>query len=238
VSNALGRLHPVTAGAIFSTSFPSVENPISQGSSWLNGLADGLDWHDVKTVSTGAIGASDTFYLTSRVADDICQLKTSVHTFAAAQYAQGTIYKATSYTGNGGSHECELLLRFSIAANNAHGYECSIGQGTSGTYAFIVRWNGSIANYTVLKDPGGGTGSYVNAPTTMANGDVMYASIDANGLITLKQNGTTLLTCTHTEDVNAGGSTWASGQPGLGFWPVDGAIKENQGWSAYSAGEL
>jgi len=220
----------ITPSTGFSTNFPVIENPISQGGSWLNGLVDGVDWHNMKTTANGAVGSSDTFYLTSRVADNIAHIKTSVKTFTPAQFATAVAYKLAGYTGNGGSHECELLLRFSISANVARGYECSIGQNPSGTYAFIVRWNGPIANYTTLKDPGSGIGSYVNVPTTLANGDVLYAEITAGNVITLKQNTRVLLTVID--------NTWASGQAGMGTWPVDGAITGNQGWSSYQAGNL
>jgi hypothetical protein len=219
------------APANFSTVFPVQENPISQGGIWMNGLADGLDWNNVRTTANGAVGASDTFYLSARYADDVAHIKSSYRAFTAAQWAQATVYKAGGYSGGGGSHELELLLRWDITAHNARGYECSIGINSVGdTYAFIVRWEGAAASYTALIDPYHGVGSWTNAPTPLADGDVMYAEISAGGVMKLKQNGITLFSYTD--------STWSSGQPGLGFWPVDGATAISAGWKNFSAGNL
>lgn len=215
-------------GGDFSTTFATTENPISEGGIWLNGEADGGDWHNCLTTSGRCVGAADNFV--SRYADDICCLKTSYRAFSAAQWAQATLYVAGGYTGGGGSHECELLLRWSISSGVARGYEAAIGIRPAGTYAFIVRWNGSLGDYTALWDPGGSLGSYTNTPTAMADGDVMRAEISAGGVISLRQNGILLGSVTD--------STWASGQPGMGFWPVDGATAGSMGWSDFSAGDL
>lgn len=215
-------------GGDFSTTFSATENPISEGGIWLNGQTDGGDWHDCLTTSGRCVGAADNFV--SRYADDICCLKTSYRAFSAAQWAQATLYVAGGYTGGGGSHECELLLRWSISSGVARGYEAAIGIRPAGTYAFIVRWNGSLGDYTALWDPGGSLGSYTNTPTAMADGDVMRAEISAGGVISLRQNGILLGSVTD--------STWTGGQPGMGFWPVDGATAGSMGWSDFSAGDL
>jgi hypothetical protein len=219
----------VVSPDLFSTSFAATENPISESGIWTNGLAVGLDWNDMQTTSNHGVGASDTFYVGTRYADDLAHLTTAYHAFNANQYAQATAYKLGGYTGGGGSHEIELLLRFGITAHNAQGYECSIGMNTIGTYAFIVRWNGAYGNYTALIDPSGGIGSYTNTPTALADGDVLRAEISGT-TISLKQNGLVLVTITD--------ATFATGQPGMGAWPVDGATKTSAGWKSYAAGEL
>lgn len=222
------RSWPEPGGGAFSTTFASTENPISEGGIWLNGETDGGDWHDCRTTGGNCVGAADNFG--SRYADDIACLKTAYREFSPAQWAQGTVYRADGYSGGGGSHEVELLLRWSISAGEARGYEASIGIRPGGTYAFIVRWNGDLGDYTTLWDPDGSIGSYVNEPTPLADGDVIRAEIDADGLITLYQNELVLGSVTNT--------TWTSGQPGVGFWPVDGATAANMGWSNFSAGDL
>jgi hypothetical protein len=205
-------------GASYATSFPGIENPISEGGAWVNGLAVGLDWNNPKTTGGKAVGS--VAMTGSRYADDIGHLSTSLHAFSANQWAQGTVYKASGYTGGGGSHEIELLLRFQITAHNARGYE--ILWGLAG-YIAIVRWNGPVGNYTPLYDPG--TGSI--APPV--DGDVLRAEMNGS-TITVYKNGVRV--------ASVSDSTYASGQPGIGFWPVDGATPENMGWKAFQAGNL
>jgi hypothetical protein len=155
----------------------------------------------------------------SRYDDSIAHLSTSVATFAPNQYAQGTVFKAAAYTTAGG-HELELLLRFQTTAHNARGYE--ILWGISG-YIAIVRWNGPLGDFTALYDPGLGI---ISVPV---DGDVLRAEI-VGSTITVFKNGAAV--------ASVSDSTYASGQPGMGFWPVDGAIAQNMGWKSYQAGNL
>ena len=206
----------------FSTSFPLTENPISQGGIWTRGLAEGLDWTNPKT--TGGLACASVSPTPSRYSDDIAHLKTSYRAFNANQFAQGVAFVAGGYTGNGGAHEIELLLRFSISGHDAHGYEILFGiEG----YITIVRWEGPVGTYTVLWDSGGG-GSL--APPS--NNEVLRAEISGN-FITVKRGGVTV----KTQDITAGGGTvWSTGQPGMGFWPVDGALTDSMGWKSWTAG--
>lgn len=222
-----GYIFPVPPTS-YTTSFPSIENPLSNGGIFINGATNGTDWHDMQVTANGAVGSQDNFV--SRYADDLAHLSSSYRTFGRSQYAQGTYWKSGSYAGGGGSHEMELLLLFDITSGNARGYELSIGMGPSGVYAFIVRWNGTLSDYTALIDPGGGTGSYSNTPTLPVIGDVFKATVDASGVLSLYQNGTLIVTATDT--------TYTTGQPGLGAWPVDGATATSAGWSSWSADDL
>jgi hypothetical protein len=217
---------PGAASNDFSTSFPTVESPISQNSIWTNGLATGLDWNNMKVISAGCVGAAD-MPAPNRYSDNIAHLKSSYRAFSANQWAQGTAYKASGYTGNGGGHEIELLLRFSITANDAHGYEVLRSLGASGGIA-VVRWNGAAGSYTSIYEEILGTG--------YSDGDVIYAQIVGN-IITVKINGT-IVPNFGSIDVSSVGSTWDSGQPGVGAWPVDGGQHDNAGWKNFSAGNL
>ena len=204
--------------AAYSTIFPLVENPISEGSMWTGGKTVGMVWNDMETVAgRGAVGRS-LMNTPSRYSDNAAVLNT---TFSANQYAQGTVYKAAGYTAGGGSHEVELYLHFQITPNNARGYEVLWGiQG----YIAIVRWNGPLGNYTALYDPG------LNSAPVPQDGDVLRAEY-SNGVIKVWING--VLKATTTE------STWVDGQPGMGTWPVDGAANPlNMGWKNYQAGSL
>lgn len=232
------RWSPPVSG--FTANFSATENPMSAGGIWVNGLTDGLDWNDCQTVSNRCIGSQDT--LDPRYADDISQLKSSAFTANRAQWALATQYVAAGYNASTviGSHECELHLLQAITASggvgNARSYECSIGITTTGNapplgvYCFVVRWEGPVSIYTALWDPHGGIGSYVNTPTFPQNGDRWYAQITNAGVITLEQNEIVIGTVTDT--------TFTDGQPGLGFWPVDGADKTKAGWSSWACGNL
>jgi hypothetical protein len=132
------------------------------------------------------------------------------------------VYLAPGYTGNGGNHEVELLLRFEITPHGARGYEILWGiQG----YIAVVRWNGAVTNYTPLLEnvnPG------IGAPV---DGDVLRAEI-IGSVIKVYKNGS--LVATGPSD-----STYTEGQPGIGFWPIDGsADPDKMGWKNFQAGNL
>ena len=204
---------------VYSTTFNFTENPISEGNSWISGKGVGLDWNDPRTVPGEAFASTLSGLGLTRYDDSIAHLSTSVATFAPNQYAQGTVFKAAGYTTVGG-HELELLLRFQTTAHDARGYE--ILWGISG-YIAIVRWNGPLGNFTPLYDPGLGS---ISVPV---DGDVLRAEI-VGSTITVFKNGTAV--------ASVSDSTYAGGQPGMGFWPVDGAIAQNLGWKSYQAGNL
>jgi hypothetical protein len=195
------------------------ENPLSEGRQWVNGKAVGLDWNNPLTVPGRALASVNSGLGVSRYDDSIAHLSTSVATFTPNQFAQGTVYKAAGYSPSG-SHEVELLLRFQTAAHNARGYE--VLWGITG-YIAIVRWNGPLGGYTPLYDPGAGS---ISVPL---DGDVLRAQITGD-TITVYKNGSLVATVSD--------STYATGQPGMGFWPIDGATAANLGWKSYQAGNL
>jgi hypothetical protein len=202
---------------VYSTNFSLTENPISEGGKWVNGKAIGRNWNDVKTAPNQAFASILSGATGSRYDDSIAHLSTSFAPFSANQFAQGTAYRAAGYSA---SHEVELLLRFKISANNARGYE--VLWGATG-YLAIVRWNGPLGDYTPLYDPGlPGIGPPVD-------GDVLRAEI-VGSTIKVYKNGTLVATVSN--------ATWTDGQPGMGFWPVDGATPQNFGWKNYTAGNL
>lgn len=219
-----GRAPTVTASSSFNANFATTSNPIDS-STYMLGLTDGVNWNNPQTTGGQAVAAA--VPTTSRYADDICHVKPSVQSFNPDQWAQGTVFKASGYTGNGGSHELELLLRFQITNGNARGYELLWGiQG----YIAVVRWNGAVGDFTAIYDPG------VGSIATYNDGDILYGQIQGN-LITAKKNGVTV--ANFPVDVTSlGGTVWNAGQPGFGFWPVDGALIASAGWKAYTAGNL
>ena len=211
---------PCTAATgSFSTNFGSTENPLSEGGVWIDGKVVGLDWNNPMTVPGRATASVQSGLGASRYDDSIAHLSASLQPMTANQFAQGTVYKASGYSTSGG-HEVELLLRFQTTAHNARGYE--ILWGLRG-YIAIVRWNGPLGNYTPLYDPGAGSISVPN------DGDVLRAEISGSTIKVFK-NG--------VQVASVSDSTYSSGQPGVGFWPVDGATPEKLGWKAFQAGNL
>jgi hypothetical protein len=98
------------------------------------------------------------------------------------------------------THEVELHLRWSDAPHWAQGYEINLGMGS---YMQIVRWNGPIGDFTELAS--------VWLPPAN-DGDIFRASIVGN-VITGYLNGVPL--------VQATDSTFATGNPGVGFFRRD-----------------
>lgn len=231
IARSGGGFGPPAAAApsSFSTAFPGVENPLNQGGIWQRGASEGGDWHDPYTTANGCFGPDPG---ASRYADPIAHLKTSYRSFAANQWAEGTVYRAGGYTPPGGAkHEIELHLRWATSSGVARGYELIWGMdGTAGqAYVALVKWEGAISNYTPLYDPG------VGSIAMPASGDVLRAEISGN-LFTAKLNGS-VISGLSAYDVTAAG-VWATGQPGLGFWPVDGSTPTSYGWASYRAGDL
>ena len=208
---------------LLTRTFPLTENPISEVGIWNNGKADGLDWNNVQTTPGFAFGTAISGAATFD--DNIAQLKSTYWLAPANQFAQGVISRAGGYAPTDGNfHECTLLLRFSISAHDAHGYEILWGT-TNATYVDIVRWNGAVTDFTQLVHVTG-----VGAP---ANGDVFRAEI-VGTVITAKINGTTVASYETASD----GTKWSTGQPGMGFFLEGTAVLANMGWSSYTIGSL
>jgi hypothetical protein len=209
----------------FSTSFDLTENPISEGGKWITGKGTGLDWNNPQSASGKVYAAVLSGASGSRYDDSIAYLSTSFQKFNADQYAQGIVYRAPGYDPTPSKHEVELHLRWQTTAHNARGYE--VIWGITG-YLAIVRWNGPLGNYTPIYDSGD---PGIGPP---ADGDVLRAQIIGTTIAVYK-NGKLVRTKNVT---SIGGTVWSSGQPGMGFWPVDSAIKENFAWKSFQAGSL
>ena len=100
--------------------------------------------------------------------------------------------------------EVELLLRRSLSAHSATGYEINFSVKPGNPYTQIVRWNGALGDWTLLN----ATGIGVN------DGDVVSVAI-VNNLITAYINGTNVLQATD--------GTYTTGSPGMGFYLQTGS---------------
>jgi hypothetical protein len=195
----------------YSTSFPLTENPISEGNSWSNGLAIGLDWKNVRTTPGFAFGTETG---TTEYDDSIASLAGA---WGSNQTVQATVRVVASDSAS--FEEVELHLHRSIAAHNATGYEINFSVKPGNRYVQIVRWNGAYNNWTELK----GTSAYY-----AKDGDVVKATI-VGTTITVYINGTSVLSVSD--------STYSNGSPGMGFYLQNGtsANSSNFGFSSFSA---
>lgn len=190
---------------VYSTSFPAPgELPISQGGKWSN---PGLDWTLIRLNGTTnhAYGVQNSG---SGNADDSISVLSGAGSFAPDVTVTGVIFLDPTLSGN--THEVELFVRMNISAHVATGYECNLA--FDGGYTQIVRWNGALNDFTMLKDqqPSG------VLPKT---GDIFKVTIVGN-IIRVFINGVQI----NTVDVSVGagaGNVWATGNPGMAFWHGD-----------------
>jgi len=179
------------AGHVYTTAFPLSENPISEGGNWINGQADGLDWHDVSTTPGLAIGHQSGSSYTDGTA-----LLTGA--WGPTQTVEAVVHtvnpKESCY------QEVEMRLRSSLTAHSCTGYEISFKATKSASaYLIIVRWNGPVGDFTYLKNSSG-------AQYGIVDGDTVKATIVGN-VITAYLNGVAVGTATD--------ATYTTGSPGM-----------------------
>jgi hypothetical protein len=133
--------------------------------------------------------------------------------FAADQRGSGVIRRIN---GGSGNHEVEILLRWTDTAHSATGYECLLSY--DGTYAQIVRWNGPLGDFTYI-------GS-AQSPPIPQTGGTFSASITGN-LIIAYYNGVEIMRATD--------STFATGNPGVGFFIRSSSSNGYLGFTSFTA---
>lgn len=206
VARAFSVIHTTLPVDFYTTTFPLTENPISENSVWQRGHADALDWSDHRT-SPGKAWGTQTGFETGPPGyynDSISVLRGS---FGPDQEATAVVF--SSVTAGSYSTELELLLRFSVSAHNAHGYEVEFSANpdpVSGQYLDFVHWNGALGDFTAV-------GIHFTGPQfVVRNGDVVHATIVGN-VLTAYINGVQVATATDTSS-----SPWTSGNPGFGHF--------------------
>jgi hypothetical protein len=206
----------------YSTNFPVSQNPISEGGSWKNGGADGIEWTNCRAkpgLIFGTEGGSGKG--TNQYDDSTCIL---TGTWGPLQTVQATVFSQNQ--SNAYFQEVELRLRSTVKPHSSTGYEVLFRAYHPGGYATIVRWNGPLGNFTYLNQK---TNSNYKG---IQSGDVVKATIDGNGLIIGYVNG--------VEVIRAADTTYGDGNPGIGFWlQVSGGLGRwtnvDYGFSAFSA---
>jgi hypothetical protein len=197
------------SGGTYSTNFDLVEAPISESGAWSH---LGNPWTLVDT--SGGIA-----YGTQTGSGGYDDSYAHLSGFSANQSGTGVIHLDSSIDGSC-THEVEILLRMADSANTARGYECNLAY--NGAYAEIVRWNGAIGDFTYL--------ARGSVPGGVHDGDTLSASI-VGTTITLTVNGTQIAQATD--------STFASGNPGIGFWRGGACGRTGDyGFTSYTAKSL
>jgi hypothetical protein len=201
----------------YNTSFPATENPISEGGKWHNGRTTGLSWANVQTTPGLAFGTN-----VSGAPPYNDSTAVLAGTWGSNQKAQATVYTLNQTSAI--QEEVELRLRTTITAYSITGYEFDYRATSDGSqYIVIVRWNGTLNNFTYLTP----------SPCTtcgpgLHNGDTVMATAVGDTL-RLYINGTQYLQATD--------STYMGGSPGIGFWNLGGNVRQNSnyGLTSFSA---
>jgi hypothetical protein len=202
-------------GTSYSTAFATAENPLSENGVWIEGAVTGIDWCNVQAINGHAAG--------TQVDADNYNDSTAV---LSGNWGSDQSVQATVITGDNWQdsvEEVELRLRTSIAADFITGYEFDFRVASPGGYVAIVRWNGSINDFTSLDE---GNNNYQGIKT----GDVILATASGD-LLSAYVNGVLV--------AQVRDSTYADGSPGVGFWmsgPGDNASFGLTNFNATDAG--
>jgi hypothetical protein len=191
----------------YRTRFDVTESPLAEGGRWRR---SNNAWTSVRAAGGNAFGTNGP----ANAYDDSYALLSG---FGTDQQAEGVIERSDKLVRDI-THEVQLLLRFTDGAGYARGYECLFAYFGG---VQIVRWNGSMGDYTVLPIRAGKE----RLDRELRSGDRISASITGN-LIQLYINGELMA---QTED-----STFIKGQPGIGFFTRTGGNSAHFALSSYA----
>lgn len=207
----------------YATYFPAAQNPVSEGSAWINGGSVGLDWSNIAVNTLGLTVGTQSGVASPPTNDSIAVL---AGIWGPDQTVQQVVRTINQPAGNV-FEEIECLLRFSISAHVAKGYEVLFS--VNKLYAQIVRWNGALNTFELI-----GTG----IPPALRTGDVLKATITGLAVPTIKGyiNGVEVVST--TDDGSHGGAAYTSGNPGMGLFFQDdgsGGVIGDYGVTSFSA---
>ena len=192
----------------YTTNFSVSENPISEAGVW---TGPGASWTAVSTVGGFAHGTQTG----SGGFDDSYAFLSG---FANDHQVEAVLKE--NNPSPSGNVEVELLLRWSRSGGNTYGYE--IDFWGAGHNLSIARWDGAKGVYTVIYGP--------NYSVATVDGDTVRAKIIGSTITVYKIHlGVTTTICTVTD------ATYATGQPGIGFYIDSPASNTDFGFSSFSA---
>lgn len=175
----------------YATKFPLKESPLSEGGRWISGKKVGLDWGDISTTPGYAFGHAGP----KRFADSVALLTGD---WEPNQSVEAVVEKRKIRR----FPEVSLRLRSLLRKRDCQGYEISYSlKNDDNAYLIIVRWNGSLADFSYLVNAQG-------RQYGVKSGDVVKATIVGN-VITTYKNGVQMA---QVKD-----NTYLTGNPGFGF---------------------
>ena len=194
--------------ADYTTNFSATENPISEGGIWANGASTGLDWKNVRTSGGVAFG--------TQTGTDIYRDSTALllGTWSPDQSVTGVVHTVNQTDAM--YQEVEFRLRSTLAPHVNSGYEVLFRCHDENQYVEIVRWNGPAGDFDfVARTMGPG----------ISDGDTLKAEIIGT-TIRVYINGALVL--------KGSDSTFATGNPGIGFYLQGGSSETNSDFGFYS----
>lgn len=214
----------------YGTHFPLTESPISEGSKWQLGLADGGSWQNPQTIigrAVGTVNNADGASSGPPYDDHLAHLKKSFMTFPPNHRIRGRFYRAAGYTPST-FQESGLYFRTQISAGVARGYELNRGfDGGGNNYIEIVNWTGPLNGFSSLS---GAIAVAEPLDDDWVEGEIIGSRMN----VWLNDVAVPELT---NFDLSVGGSiqVWAEGQPGMGFWNRAPNTPSSVGWKYWEA---
>lgn len=155
------------------------QNPLSLGGRVTNGLAVGLDWNNMQSVSgKGATGTAA--QITPPYQDNICTIDPPA---GVSAWSQNQELISRVFVQNKGSfgqfHEVEHLLRFTIEAHVAKGYEIIFSLGPT-NYIEIAEWSGDLHNPPTTVSVTSLANSNIATAPSIDNGHYVRSVIEGN----------------------------------------------------------
>src|SRR5215475_5371552 len=133
------------AAPIYTTNFDTTENPISESGAW-NHLS--ASWANVQSAGGLAFGTQTGILPNPQGFNDS---NATLSGFSANVTIAATVHLDPNIA-DGHTHEVELLFRMAGTPTTLRGYEMSFDTGGNVT---LVRWNGSLGDYTFVNHTGG-----------------------------------------------------------------------------------
>ena len=188
----------------FSTTFPTAENPVSDGGQLITSTSPGVNWSGLKLGSAGNLPVAPVDVVAAGEAESVDYANPNYgDALAVATGTWAPDQSASVVAGNipaqpGGYEEIEIHLRTDPATGA--GYE--ITWGYNNDYIAVAAWHatGGYTNLYFAQGP-----QYAIAP-----GDTLTASIQGD-VITMYTNGVQVAQITDNSN------TFTSGNPGFGF---------------------
>lgn len=177
--------------ANYSTSFPTVETPISESGKWYNMMATSQDWSNMCVVVSGRAQGKN-----GHDTSDSTAILTG--TWGGDQDCSGVVVR-DSNLGATNFPELELHVNMTPTAHNITGYEALYSMSVAIENNFMARWDGAPGAFVNLGDMGATAALNGNTVRFFRNG----------ATLTMQISGVTI---GNTVD----DSTYQAGAPGIG----------------------